>query len=349
MSLVATIAKFAEGEVTDDLLSWTTQPIRPLEEGEVLVRHSFVSIDPTHRIYLAGKESYVPAFKIGDQVLAAAVGTVQESRAEGFKPGDKVADVSTIASHAIKPAGALTKIPAEADFDDYLTLFNPIIGLTAGLGVDICDVTKPVKGDRHCFVVSAAAGAVGSVAGQLAKARGAYTIGIAGGPEKCALLRELGFDAAIDYKAYETEDALKEAIRDAAAPAGGVDSHFDNVGGTVAAAVLENFKLGGRIALCGAISGYNSTEDGRLGFHAWSSILFKRATVKGFICIDSIDQAPRIYAELASLAAAGKLKAPRLDVGEGLQSALGQVRKLTSGKNTGKTCVRVLDSDIPSV
>ena len=206
-------------------------------------------------------------------------------------------------------------------------------GLTAWIGIN--DIGKPQEGET--VVVSAAAGAVGSVAGQLAKAHGARVVGIAGGPEKCALLTEqLGFDAAVDYKAPDWRDQLKAATPD------GIDVDFENVGGDIMDAVFARLNLRARVALCGLISGYNDTEPPP-GPRSFGNLLVNRVHLQGFIVLDHFHRAPEAIGELAGLLADGRLK-PLETVVEGFEKLPTAINMLFDGANLGKLVVKVGDS-----
>ena len=306
---------------------------RAIEEpgpGEVLVRNRFLSLDPAMRGWMDDRPSYIPPVALGEVMRGLTVGEVVASNHESFSPGDPVQGTLGWQGYAVVPAKDLTPLPAGLP----LTLaLGPLgmTGLTAYFG--LLDVGEPKEGET--VLVSGAAGAVGSVVGQIAKIKGCRVVGIAGGPEKCRWLKEeLGFDGAIDYKA---EEDLHGAIR-AVCPQG-VDIYFDNVGGAILNTALRSLNRGARIPICGAISQYNTTE-GVEGPSNYLVLLVQRARMEGFVIFDYRKRYPQALAELSTWLKEGKLRY-REDVVEGLENAPAALLRLFDGSNTGKLIVKV--------
>ncbi|MEI8148132.1 MAG: NADP-dependent oxidoreductase [Actinomycetes bacterium] len=305
-------------------------------DGQALVRVGILSIDPTIRTWMNDAPGYLPPIEIGAVIRGGGSGVVVESRHAGYQVGDIVNGMTGWQEWAIADdANKFTVIPQGTG----LTL--PIVmnvlgvtGITAFYG--LIDVGAFKSGD--VVVVSGAAGATGSVAGQIAKARGAKkVVGIAGGPEKCAEVVELyGFDECLDYR----EPHLARRIRDACPK--GVDVYFDNVGGEVLDAVLMNIAMRGRVVLCGAISQYNNMSDFR-GLKNHTMLIMRRARMEGFIVLDYMGRSAEAQLELASMVLSGTLRHQEHLV-HGLENAPDALNLLFSGGNHGKTLVVVDDS-----
>jgi len=299
------------------------------KDGEVLLRVRYISMDAANRAWMHGA-TYRSAVEAGAVMAGGAVAEVVESRADGFAPGDLVFADTGWQDYAVLPARQLVKLPRIAPLTHLISVYG-IAGLTAYFG--LLHVGRPKAGET--LVVSAAAGSVGSIAGQIGKIKGCHVVGIAGGREKCDwLTRELGFDAAVDYKAGNVFKALK-----AAAPKG-IDVYFDNVGGDILEACLAQMNIRGRIACCGAISQYDGAprEHGPRGVPGL--IVVKRLTMQGFIVTDYFKEREPALADLQSWVAAGKLKV-REDVIEGLENAPRALIGLLAGENRGKRMVKV--------
>ncbi|MDE2394286.1 MAG: NADP-dependent oxidoreductase [Burkholderiales bacterium] len=307
-----------------------------LQSGQVLVRHHYLSLDPYMRGRMNEGKSYAAAQALDTVMIGGTVGEVVESRSEAFKPGDSVLGMGGWQEYSVVDAGQpgmlrkvdTSTIPASA----YLGAVG-MPGVTAWVGLNHIIGAKA----GETVVVDAASGAVGSVVGQLAKARGCRAVGIAGGAEKCAYVRdELGFDACIDYKAARDFKSLAAAL-DAAAP-GGVDGLFENVGGLILDVVLSRMNAFGRIAVCGMISGYNGEPiplaDPRL-------VLTQRLKMQGFIVSEHLALWPQALAELGAGVASGKLKY-RESVAQGLESAPAAFIGLLAGRNFGKQIVKLV-------
>lgn len=317
--------------VADDFTLVET-PLPELGEGELLVRNHYASLDPAIRGWLDDAPSYMPPVALGDPVRASTIGIVAESRLPGFAPGDWVLGLNAIEEFSLVRAGGFTmKIDPGAvpQVTNYLSVFGAV-GATAWFGLK--DLGRPKAGET--LLVSGAAGAVGSLVGQLGKDAGCRVIGIAGGPAKCArLTQRYGFDAAIDYRA---EPDLAAAI--AAAAPGGVDIVFENVGGRVLDAALMNLSDGARIVLCGLISEYNAPEP--VGARNLWQLIVHAATIHGLLIRDYAPRFGESAAGLGALLAAGKLIVDE-QVEDGIENALPAFLKLFSGGNDGKLILRV--------
>ncbi len=321
-----------QGEVRPEDLEFVEEPIADLADGEVRVRTVYLSLDPTNRIWMSDQDQYLPPVQIGETMRGGGIGVVEASRSDRFKQGDLVnTGLGGWTTHVVAHEAGLNLVPTVPGVP--LTAYMSVLGatgLTAWFGmVDIC---KPVAGET--VVVSAAAGAVGSIAGQLAKLRGARVIGIAGGKAKCDWLTgECGFDGAIDYKNEDVGAAL-----DRLCP-GGIDVNYENVGGATMDAVMSRMNNFSRMALCGMISTYN--QEGPVpGPTNFGHILMHRLMIKGFIIIDYLHRAPEAFAELMPLVLEGKLKW-KAHVEEGLENALPALDRLFTGDHDGKLMLRV--------
>ena len=305
-----------------------------LEDGQVLVRHHWLSLDPYMRMRMNDAKSYAAPQAIGAAMVGGTAGEVVESRHERFKPGDTVVGAGGWQEYSVVDAGqpVLRKVDASAiPLSAYLGAVG-IPGVTAWVG--LTQIIQPQPGET--VVVSAASGAVGSAVGQLARARGCRAVGIAGGADKCAYVVDtLGFDACIDYKAQRDFDALAAAL-DAAAPQG-VDGDFENVGGTILDAVMSRLNAFGRIALCGMISGYDGAP---IPMARPALLLTQRLKLQGFIVSEHMALWPQALQELGSLVASGQLKY-RETIAVGLENAPAAFLGLLKGSNFGKQLVKL--------
>ena len=304
-----------------------TVTLEPPAEGEVQVRNTWMTVDPYMRNRLKGVDTYVPAFKLGEPLSGGAVGTVLQSRNARFREGDTVLSMMGWREAFNAPADSLQKLDTSLPSEAYLGVAG-LPGFTAYIG--LLKVAKVQAGET--VFVSAASGAVGSVVCQIAKLKGAHVIGSAGGTEKCNVLREIGVDAAIDYKS--TPD-LTEALR-AAAPKG-LDIYFDNVGGAHLDAALEIAKPRARFALCGMISRYSGSES------AVSNLIYavqKSLFLQGFIATDYYSEMPAFLGDMTGWIKDGKITW-RQTVDEGLDKAPAALLKLFSGENLGKMLVKL--------
>jgi NADPH-dependent curcumin reductase CurA len=298
--------------------------------GEVLVRSLYVSLDAANRAWMQGA-TYRSALKAGDVMAGGALAEVVESRATGLEPGDLVFADTGWQEWAAVPARGLTPLPRIEPLSHLLSVFG-VAGLTAYFGLLECG--RPKEGET--VVVSAAAGSVGTLVGQIAKLKGCRTVGIAGGAAKCALLqRDLGFDAAVDYKAGDTRRALRAACPD------GIDVYFDNVGGDILEACLFNMNLHGRIACCGAVSQYDGAAPPHGPRGVPGLIVTKRLTLTGFVVMDFYAKRDAALADLKAWVEAGKIKVPE-DIQHGLESLPGALIGLLAGDNVGKRMVKVV-------
>ena len=320
------------GEIAPGDLELVERPLRALEAGEILVRNVYLSLDPTNRIWMSDQDQYLPPVEVGDVMRGGTIGVVEESRSERFPVGTVVnAGLSGWQSHTLAHEGMVNPVPALPGVP--LTAYMSVLGatgLTAWFGM--VDIGKPQPGET--VVVSAAAGAVGSIAGQIAKLKGARVIGIAGGPEKCAwLTNELGFDGAIDYKNEDVGAALDRLCPN------GIDVNFENVGGAIMDAVIARMNNFSRMPLCGMISTYN-TEGPIPGPSDFARVLMRRILIKGFIVIDYIPRAAEALAELAPWVLGGQIKWKAHAV-DGLENAAEAVKLLFTGGHDGKLLVRI--------
>ncbi len=320
------LAARPQGLPTDDVWEHTNEEVPEPGAGEFLVKVRYLSLDPAMRGWMNEGKSYIPPVGIGEVMRAGAIGEVIASNNDAFAVGSFCSSAFGVQEYAISDgSGVIPVDPDKAALPTYLGALG-MPGMTAYFG--LLDVGKLTEGDT--VVVSGAAGAVGSVVGQLAKLKGHRVVGIAGGPEKCAWLTdELGFDAAIDYKSQDVKKALREA-----APKG-VDLYFDNVGGDILDDVLTQLRRNARIVICGAISQYNATS-GPKGPSNYLSLLVNRASMTGMVVFDFAARYAEATAEMAGWAEEGKLVA-REDVVEGGVAAFPDtLLKLFRGENTGK-------------
>jgi NADPH-dependent curcumin reductase CurA len=299
------------------------------KDGEVLVRVKLVSLDAANRAWMQGA-TYRAAVTAGTVMAGGGVAEVVTSKAPGFAPGDLVFADTGWQDFAVLPGKGLAKLPKVEPLTHLVSIYG-IAGLTAYFG--LLDIGKPKAGET--VVVSAAAGAVGSIVGQIAKIKGCRVVGIAGGKAKCDWLKsELGFDEAVDYK----DGALFKTLR-AAAP-GGIDVYFDNVGGDIFEACLAQMNMRGRIACCGAVSSYDGAAPASGPRGVPGLIVVKRLRVEGFIVTDFFDRRMDAIKELSGWVASGKLKVEE-DVIDGLENLPAALIGLLAGENRGKRMVRV--------
>jgi NADPH-dependent curcumin reductase len=311
---------------------WTyvEEPLAEPKEGELLVQLLYISLDPAMRMWINDARSYIPPVAIGELMRALGLGVVTASRNPHFAVGDHVSGVFGVQEYAVTDGKGVRKVdPRIAPLPKYLSVLG-MTGMTAYFG--LLDTGQPQAGDT--VVVSAAAGAVGAIVGQIAKIKNCRAVGIAGGPDKCRYtVDELGFDGAIDYKSENVRKALRNHCPN------GIDVYFDNVGGTILEAALANLARGARIVICGAISQYCSTAP-TAGPSNYMSLLTNRASMKGMLVMDYVDRYPQAGAEMAAWMAAGKLKS-REDIVEGLATFPETLLKLFKGENFGKLMLKV--------
>jgi NADPH-dependent curcumin reductase CurA len=321
-----------KGPVSPENFELATQTIPELAEGQALARVRYLSIDPTMRIWMADIPQYMPPVGIGEVMRSFGLAEIVESRNANFKKGDKLIGFTGLQECFIvdgREARPFQKVPSIPFVSDsaFLGVLG-LNGLTAYFGM--MDIAKPQKGET--LVVSAAAGATGSIAGQIGKIHGCRVVGIAGGEEKCAwLTKDLGFDAAINYK----QPGWKEKF--AAATPKGIDIDFENVGGDIMNTVLSRMNLFGRVVLCGLISGYNQEDPSLASF---GTVLIKRLRVQGFILLDYVPRFMEAATELGKWKMFGKLK-DRETIVEGLEKAPDAINMLFTGANIGKLIVKL--------
>jgi NADPH-dependent curcumin reductase CurA len=325
------LARRPEGALKDSDFTFVETEVPAPGEGEVLVRTLMLSCDPAQRAWFAG-DTYLPAVKTGEVVRGFGAGRVETSNSPGFKVGDIVLGLVGWQDFvAVNPKGQFNKLPTGASLELAMSALG-MNGLTAYFG--LLDVGRPVPGET--VVISGAAGATGSIVGQIAKIKDCRAIGIAGGPEKCRWLTdEAGFDAAIDYKSEDVKARLKELCPK------GVDIFFDNVGGPILDAALARIAMRGRVVLCGGIAAYDAAEPPP-GPRNYLNLISKRGRMEGFIVLDYLPRAAEALDALAGWVKAGKLK-HRVDVQQGLENAPATLRRLFEGKNEGKQLLRVAE------
>lgn len=319
------------GRLKESDFQWTEEPVPVLQDNQVLVRNLYLSLDPANRGWVNEGGSYKAEIPLGAVMEGGAVGVVAESRHPNFQVGDNVQGMLGWQEYAALDGAAVNKLPDNPALPPtaYLGLFGHI-GLTAYFG--LLDITNPQAGET--LVVSAAAGAVGSIVGQIGKLKGCRVVGIAGSDDKCQwIVDELGFDEAINYKTENIRQALKRTCPN------GIDIYFENVGGEILDAVLALINLRARISVCGMISMYNATKPAP-GPANIINLIPKRAKMEGFIVTDYLQRAPEAIAALGQWYAAGKLKY-RVEVVEGLRQAPIALNKLFDGANQGKLIIKV--------
>jgi NADPH-dependent curcumin reductase len=337
MSTQIRLAARPEGEPDDSTFEFTTVELPGLEDGQVLLRVIYLSLDPYMRGRMSAAKSYAASLEIGDVMVGGTVCEVVESRNPAFEVGNVVLSYSGWQTAAISDGRGLHKLdPAAAPISTALGVLG-MTGFTAYAG--LLEIGRPKQGET--VVVAAATGAVGSVVGQIAKLRGARAVGIAGGPEKCkALIGEFGFDAAVDHRSPDFVSEFDAAVPD------GVDVYFENVGGKVTEAVIRRFNKYGRMPLCGLVSGYNATSapTGPDRLPGFIGLLLSRSlTVRGFIQDEFLTTHYREFQrDMSGWLKDGSVKY-REDVVVGLENAPSAFRGLLAGRNFGKLLIRVGD------
>jgi NADPH-dependent curcumin reductase CurA len=308
---------------------FVTSPAPEPAEGEALLRTTYVGLDAAVRTWLDGQGGYLPPVELGDVIRAAGIGEVVESRCDAYAIGDVVTTLTGFQEYQIIRDDVFsTPIPGETDQLAIMSVYGPT-GATAYFGMT--DIGKPKAGET--VVVSAAAGATGSVAGQIAKIAGARVVGIAGGPHKCkAVVEDFGFDACIDYKQADMAVALKEHCPR------GVDVYFDNVGGPILDAVLGRLATNARVVLCGVISSYLTGE--HPGPANYVNLLARTALMQGFNSLDQWGRFDEAFASLRQWEADGRL-VHRETIFEGIESCVDALNGLFTGANIGKTLVKL--------
>ena len=324
------LAKRPVGEATRDIFEYVEKPVGEPGQGQILVRVKYLSLDPAMRGWMNEGKSYIPPVGLGEVMRALGVGEVVASQHPDFAVGDHVNGALGVQDYYLGAPNGLYKVdPQRAPLPVYLSALG-MTGMTAYFA--LLDVGQPKNGET--VVISGAAGAVGSVAGQIARLKGCRVVGIAGGAEKCRfLVEELGFDGAIDYKNEDLAAGLKRECPK------GIDVFFDNVGGEILDTVLTRIAFKARIVLCGAISQYNNKEAVR-GPANYLSLLVNRARMEGMVVMDYAQRFPEGLKEMATWLAEGKLQS-REDIVEGLETFPETLLKLFSGENFGKLVLKV--------
>jgi NADPH-dependent curcumin reductase CurA len=327
------LAERPKGLIDDNTFVLETGPVPEIGEGQALVRVKWISVDPTNRTWIGEEPTYLPPVRIGETMRALGLGEVIASNNDRFPVGSLVNGLTGWQDYTVvSDDNPLMVVPDAAKSAPPATLLGVLgmTGCTAYFGM--LEIGQPKEGET--VVVSAGAGAVGSVAGQLAKMKGARVVGIAGGPEKCAWIKEeLGYDEAVDYKADDWKRRLAEATPD------GIDVDFENVGGEIMNEVIGRLNINARVALCGLISGYNETgrPQAITNFH---KLLINRVTMKGFIILDYYHRFGEAIRELSQWVSEGKLKSEQTVV-EGFENLPHALNMLFKGENKGKLVVRI--------
>jgi NADPH-dependent curcumin reductase CurA len=319
------------GEPKRSDFEFVEEPVPALQDGQVLVQVQYISLDPAMRGWMNEGRSYIAPVALGQVMRASAVGRVLESKHPRFAPGDYASGALGVQQYAVVDGKELTPVDTRlAPLPAHLSVLG-MPGFTAYFG--LLDIGRPQPGET--VVVSAAAGAVGGVVGQIAKIKGCRAVGIAGGADKCKyVVEELGFDAAIDYKREDVKAALKAHCPQ------GVHVYFDNVGGEILDIVLTRLARGARIVICGAISQYNSAR--MQGPANYMSLLVNRASMTGFVVFDYAARYAEAAREMASWMAQGRLKS-REHIVTGLEKFPETLLMLFSGANTGKLVLQVAE------
>ena len=324
------LARRPSGLPTGEVWDLTTEPVPEPGEGQFLLRTEYVSLDPAMRGWMNEGRSYIPPVQIGEVMRAGVVGEVVASRNDRFPEGAHVVAMTGVQEYAVSDGKGVQIVPADAaPLPTYLGTLG-MTGLTAYFG--LLEVGQPKAGET--VVVSGAAGATGSVVGQIAKIKGCRVVGIAGGEDKCRMVvEELGFDACLDYKSGDLKAGLRREAPDR------VDIYFDNVGGEVLDTVLPGMAMHGRVVLCGAISQYNA-DGGMTGPSNYMSLLVNRARMEGFVVFDFADRYGEALKEMAGWLAEGKLQSRETVVEGGVRAFPEALLKLFAGENTGKLVLK---------
>jgi NADPH-dependent curcumin reductase len=329
------LASRPKGEPTQENFRTETVALPDLADGQVLLQTRYLSLDPYMRGRMNDAKSYAANVELGDPMVGGTVSRVLESKADGFVPGDHVLGYAGWQTHSVESGKGLVKVDGSAaPLSTYVGVLG-MPGLTAYTG--LLNIGKPQPGET--VVVAAATGPVGSAVGQIAKVKGARAVGIAGGPEKVAYLKELGFDGAVDHRADDFAEQLAAATPD------GIDVYFENVGGKVWDAVLPRMNEFGRIPLCGLVSGYNATslpEGPNRVPVLMGTVLQKSLTMRGFIVREFQDQMAQFRRDMSEWIDAGKVKY-REDITDGLDHTVDTFIGMLRGENFGKVVIKVAD------
>lgn len=324
------LASRPQGLPSPTNFAWKESAVPELADGQALIRVVYLSLDPTNRVWMEDRDSYLPALKLGEVMRGVGLGVVEASKNPALAVGDLVQGLVGWQRYFVSNGKDVNKMPKlPIPLDAYFGLLAHI-GFTAYFG--LLDIGQPKPGET--LVVSAAAGAVGSLVGQMGKLKGCRVVGIAGGKAKCDwIVNELGFDAAIDYKSENLHQALKRTCPN------GVDIYFENVGGEILEAVLAHINNYARIPLCGMISQYNNSIPAP-GPRNLAVLVMRRGLMKGFIVTDYASRFLEAGQEIVGWYLQGKLKY-RTDIVKGLDQAPAALGKLFSGENQGKLLVEI--------
>lgn len=329
------LSKRPDGMVTRENFDYAENPIPEPSEGEVLVQNLYLSFDPTQRGWMEDRESYLPPVGLGEPMRAGSIGKVAQSRHPDFDIGDIVQTTGgwqdfVVAAPNQGPMG-LSKVPEGVTPQMMLSVLG-ITGLTAYFG--LLDLGKPQPGET--VLVSGAAGATGSIAGQIARIKGCRVVGIAGGAKKCAWLKnKADFDAVIDYKQGNVSQQIKNVCPEK------VDVYFDNVGGEILEAALDHINLKARIVMCGGISGYNATTPAP-GPTNLMNLITMRARMEGFIILDYLSRAPEAISDLLQWIKQDELRY-EIDLQQGFDKIPDTLQRLFSGENLGKQLLKITE------
>lgn len=322
------LVKRPELAITPDLFEVVRLEKPALATGEILLKQTHMSLDPAMKGWMMeDRNSYIPPVELGEVMRSSGVAEVVESQNEAFPVGTRVAGLIGWTEYAVSTGKGLNKLPAEVPAEAVLCVLS-LPGLTAYQG--LMNIGKPKKGET--LVVSGAAGSVGSMVGQLAKAEGLRVVGTAGSDDKCRWIEEIGFDQGINYKDTDLAEQMK------AATPNGVDIYFENTGGPVQHIVFNRMNAHGRIVVCGMIADYNTATPS--AGPNWINIIKRRLTIRGFAMPDHWDDVPAMAEKLAGYLMAGKLQY-RAHVLHGLESAIEGINLLFTGGNTGKLLVEL--------
>lgn len=318
-----------------EVLSLREAPAPDAGEGQIRVRTVYLSLDPTNAVWMQ-YDSYLPAVPLNTTMRGLVLGIVDQSNHAKFKVGDIVTGMGSWADYTVADGSSFGRVPNIPGLP--LSAYMGPLGMTGATAYfGLLDIGRPKEGET--VVVSAAAGAVGSLVGQIAKLKGCRAVGIAGSADKCNWLTgELGYDAAVNYKEKGWQKALKNAVPD------GIDIYFENVGGEITEVALSLLNVKGRIPFCGAISQYNSTEPAP-GPRNLSVLVSRRARMEGFLVLDYAPRMAEMYAEMGPWLAAGQIKW-KVELDQGLENTLTSFNKLFTGGNTGKLAVKVSDEPV---
>ena len=321
---------FPKGDIKDTDLVLKDSEIEDIKENEILIRNIYLSLDPANRGWMSGQATYVDAMKIGDVMRGGTIGIVEKSNHQKFAVGDYVNSMGGWQEYSVSNGKGVQIIPKNTGLE--LNTFMSVMGMTGMTAYfGLLDITNPQPGET--IVVSAAAGAVGSIVCQIGKIKGCKVIGITGSNEKGEwLTNDLKIDGFINYKIEDLRSRLKELCPE------GIDIYFENVGGPITEAVLNRMNVRGRISLCGLISGYNSETV--VPGPAWGHLLIKRIKLQGFIIFDYQKRAMEAFQDIGKWISEGKIKYKN-DIVPGLENASTAIKKLFSGENNGKLIVQI--------